>query len=103
MTPFICKYILRMKFNFLLTGLCLSSLSIQAQIANEGQKDTNTSEVLDEVLVQAGRANSKTPVAFSNLNKKELAKRNLGQDIPVLMNFMPSVVTTTDAGNGVGY
>lgn len=103
MTPFICKYILRMKFNFLLTGLCLSSLSIQAQIANEVQKDTITSEVLDEVLVQAVRANSKTPVAFSNLNKKELAKRNLGQDIPVLMNFMPSVVTTTDAGNGVGY
>ena len=37
------------------------------------------------------------------LTKKDLAKRNLGQDIPVLMNFMPSVVTTTDAGNGVGY
>ena len=39
----------------------------------------------------------------SSANKKDLAKRNLGQDIPVLMNFMPSVVTTTDAGNGVGY
>jgi iron complex outermembrane receptor protein len=27
----------------------------------------------------------------------------LGQDIPVLLNFMPSVVTTSDAGNGFGY
>lgn len=92
-----------MKFNFLLTALCLSAVSMQAQNANEVPKDSITSEVLDEVLVQAVRANSKTPVAFSNLNKKDLAKRNLGQDIPVLMNFMPSVVTTTDAGNGVGY
>jgi iron complex outermembrane receptor protein len=44
----------------------------------------------------------KTPVPFSNL-KKEIAPRNLGQDIPILMNYLPSVVTTSDAGNGVGY
>jgi iron complex outermembrane receptor protein len=42
-------------------------------------------------------------MSFSNLDKKEIAPRNLGQDIPILMNYMPSVVTTTDAGNGVGY
>jgi iron complex outermembrane receptor protein len=47
--------------------------------------------------------NSKTPVSFSNLSKKEIQNRNLGQDIPILMNYMPSVVTTSDAGNGVGY
>lgn len=58
---------------------------------------------LDEVLVSAVRANSKTPVTFSNLSKEEIAKRNLGQDIPILMSFMPSVVTTSDAGNGFGY
>ena len=33
----------------------------------------------------------------------ELAPRNLGQDVPILMNFMPAVVTTSDAGAGVGY
>jgi iron complex outermembrane receptor protein len=32
-----------------------------------------------------------------------MAPRNLGQDIPILLNYLPSVVTTTDAGNGVGY
>jgi iron complex outermembrane receptor protein len=37
------------------------------------------------------------------VTKEQLAKRNLGQDIPVLLNFLPSVVTTTDAGAGVGY
>src|SRR5690554_7470030 len=85
-----------MKFNFLLTSLCLSPFVIQAQTTTETQKDSITSEILDEVLVQAVRANSKTPVAYSNLNKKELAKRNLGQDIPVLMNFMPSVVRSEE-------
>lgn len=92
-----------MKFHYLLASFCFAAYSMQAQIQTNAQKDSLTSETLDEVLVQAVRANSKTPVAFSNLSKKELAKRNLGQDIPVLMNFMPSVVTTTDAGNGVGY
>lgn len=67
------------------------------------QTDTTKTKNLEEVMVQAIRANEKTPVTFSNFNKKEIAKRNLGQDIPVLMNFLPSVVTTSDAGNGVGY
>ncbi len=71
--------------------------------SQEIQKDTTTVNQLDEVLVAAVRVNTKTPVSFSNLEKKEIQSRNLGQDIPTLMNFMPSVVTTSDAGNGVGY
>ncbi|UAM97580.1 TonB-dependent receptor [Polaribacter litorisediminis] len=59
--------------------------------------------VLDEVLVAAVRANTDIPVTFSNLSKKEIAKRNLGQDIPVLLNYMPSVVSSSDAGAGIGY
>ena len=66
-------------------------------------KDTTTVNQLDEVLVSAVRVTTKTPVSFSNLSKKEIAPRNLGQDIPILMNYLPSVVTTSDAGNGVGY
>ena len=59
--------------------------------------------VLDEVLVSAVRATSNIPVTYSNLSKKELAKRNLGQDIPVLLNYLPSVISSSDAGAGVGY
>ncbi|QMU66801.1 MAG: TonB-dependent receptor plug domain-containing protein [Flavobacteriaceae bacterium] len=58
---------------------------------------------LDEVLVSAIRANSEIPVTYSNLSKKEIAKRNLGQDIPVLLNYLPSVVSSSDAGAGIGY
>ena len=66
-------------------------------------KDTTQIHQLDAVLVAAIRVTSKTPVSFSNLDKKEINFRNLGQDIPILMNYLPSVVTTSDAGNGVGY
>ncbi len=59
--------------------------------------------VLDEVFVSAVRVTKESPVTFSNLTKEEFASRNLGQDIPVLMNYMPAVVTTSDAGAGVGY
>ena len=85
--------------------LFLSSFLLfsMATLAQEKTKDTTRVNQLDEVLVSAIRVNSKTPVSFSNLSKKEIQNRNLGQDIPILMNYMPSVVTTSDAGNGVGY
>jgi len=88
-------------FQIGLSGLMmLSAICAQAQ---EKPADTTKVNQLDAVLVSAVRATAKTPVSFSNLGKKEIAPRNLGQDIPMLMNFMPSVVTTSDAGNGVGY
>ena len=61
------------------------------------------STVLEEVLVSAVRVSADIPVTFSNLSKKEIAKRNLGQDIPILMNYLPNVVSSSDAGAGVGY
>ncbi len=78
-------------------------LMSNASFSQEKQQDTTKINQLDEVLVSAVRVTSKTPVSFSNLNKKEIKFRNLGQDIPILMNYLPSVVTTSDAGNGVGY
>lgn len=60
-------------------------------------------ESLDEVFLSAVRVTEKSPITYSNLSNEEIEDRNLGQDIPVLMNYMPNVVTTTDAGAGVGY
>jgi iron complex outermembrane receptor protein len=67
------------------------------------EQDSTKVNQLDDVLVSAVRVTSKTPVTFSNMDKKEIKFRNLGQDIPVLMNYLPSVVTTSDAGGGIGY
>ncbi|HLA55647.1 MAG TPA: TonB-dependent receptor, partial [Flavobacterium sp.] len=83
---------------------CLLLLVSFLSSAQDQASDTIKKPVsLDEVIVSAVRVDEKTPVTFSNLTKREIAKRNLGQDIPTLMNFMPSVVTTSDAGAGVGY
>jgi len=60
-------------------------------------------ESLDEVSVQGVRVDADSPITHSNFSKEEIAKRNLGQDIPVLLNYLPSVVSTSDTGNGVGY
>ena len=54
------------------------------------------------MLVSAVRVTTKTPVTFSNMDKKDIKFRNLGQDIPILMNYLPSVVTTSDAGERNG-
>ena len=62
-----------------------------------------SSYLQDEVVVQATRANENSAMAYSNVSAKELGKSNLGQDMPMLLNFTPSVVTTSDAGAGVGY
>jgi len=60
-------------------------------------------ETLDEVFLSAVRVGDNSPITYSNLSNEEIEDRNLGQDIPVLMSYMPNVVTTTDAGAGVGY
>ena len=58
---------------------------------------------LDEVNVNALRASEKTPMTFTNITKEAIEEQNLGQDLPYLLSTTPSVVTTSDAGAGVGY
>ncbi len=57
----------------------------------------------DQVIVSATRVNDKTPTTFSTINKLTLQKQNFGQDLPLTLNWTPSLVTTSDAGAGVGY
>lgn len=57
----------------------------------------------DEVVIKATRATDKSAIAYTNLNAEEIEAQNFGQDLPILLNFTPSVVTTSDAGAGVGY
>ncbi|NNC49955.1 MAG: TonB-dependent receptor [Flaviramulus sp.] len=84
-----------------LTFLALSNTVIAQQ--NQITQDSTKTEKLDEVFVNAVRVNADSPITHSNISKKQLEKRNLGQDIPVLLNYLPSVVTTSDAGAGIGY
>ncbi len=60
-------------------------------------------QMTDEVIVYATRARDKTPTTFTTVDKPAIAKQNFGQDLPYLLNWTPSVVTTSDAGTGFGY
>lgn len=91
-----------MKNNFLFLALLVLSVCANAQ-QNQVKQDSTKTEKLGEVLVSAVRVNADSPITHSNVSKEQLEKRNLGQDIPTLLNYLPSVVTTSDAGAGVGY
>jgi len=78
----------------------LSAGILQAQ---EKLQDTTKIQALEQVYLNGVRVAADSPITHSNLTKQDLAKRNLGQDIPVLLNYLPGVVTTSDAGAGVGY
>jgi iron complex outermembrane recepter protein len=74
------------------------------------QTDTSISVMLEEepilgeeVNITATRAGEKYPVASTLMSQKEISKVNLGKDLPYIIQNMPSVVTTSDAGTGIGY
>lgn len=58
---------------------------------------------LDEIPVSSTRATKQSAMAYTEIGKEEIAKLNLGQDIPMILSQAPSVVSNSDAGNGVGY
>ena len=61
------------------------------------------SVMTDEFVVIATRAGEEAPFAFTDVSEEEIEDQNLGQDLPMLVNWTPSMVTTSDAGAGVGY
>lgn len=55
------------------------------------------------VEISSLRAGKNAPFTRATLDAEEIKKQNLGQDLPILLNQLPGVVTNSDAGNGIGY
>jgi iron complex outermembrane receptor protein len=101
------------KGNFSLSNLPVNTTLVVSFVGYEPKQIsvTNAEKILlnrsnflqDEVIVKATRADENSAMAFSDVGAKTLNKNNLGQDMPVLLQFTPSVVMTSDAGAGVGY
>lgn len=91
-----------MKKTFLTTA-ALVSASCAALAATAPKADTAKVVRLQNVEVTATRATKSTPVAFTNVSKQQIAELNHGKDIPFLISSTPSVLTTSDAGAGIGY
>ncbi|MBX2900218.1 MAG: TonB-dependent receptor [Cyclobacteriaceae bacterium] len=60
-------------------------------------------QLTDQVIVSATRAVESGPTVASTIQKAALQKQNYGQDLPFVLNWTPSLVSTSDAGAGVGY
>lgn len=78
-------------------------LSAAAAIAQQSDAPPDSLMSLAPAEVRALRLPANAPFANSNLNAAELAKQNIGQDLPFLLQYTPSAVVTSDAGTGIGY
>ncbi|NCX96841.1 MAG: TonB-dependent receptor, partial [Chitinophagia bacterium] len=75
----------------------------EANVAGMGDTNAIKNIPLLPVLVHSVRASNNAPFAKTEISKEEIARQNLGQDLPVLLQLTPSAVVNTDAGAGVGY
>ena len=79
------------------------SMTATCVCAQTQQNDSLREIGLQEVEIMATRATKTTPVAFTDVSREQLKQMNFGQDIPYLLSMTPSVITTSDAGTGIGY
>ena len=86
------------QYNLLCILLLCSIGGISQRI--DAPLDTTT---LQGIEIKAIRANESSPIAKTNLGKKEIQKNNIGQDLPFILDQTPSVQVNSDAGNGIGY
>lgn len=59
--------------------------------------------MLQPIEIKGVRAGERAPFTKNNLSKKDIEKVNTGQDLPFVLNQLPSVIINSDAGNGMGY
>lgn len=93
-------------YTFVIKFVGYETLSQTVDVKNGGTLvfDLKESFVLtDEVVIRATRADDQSPTTFTTIDKQSLSKQNFGQDMPFVLNWTPSLVTTSDAGAGVGY
>ena len=86
-----------MKYNYILL-----TVGVFGFLNTHGQTDSSKT-TLDEFEVTTNRVGEKSPVAHENISKEEIEVNNHGVDLPILLDQATSVVTTSDAGAGVGY
>ena len=83
---------------FTCTAICAVLISANAQ-----SDDTEPSRLLMEAQVTGLRAGSRTPTSFQNVDSTFLHRYDSGKDLPMVLQQTPSLVSTSDAGAGVGY
>ncbi|MFO7258239.1 MAG: TonB-dependent receptor [Bacteroidota bacterium] len=96
----------RGKYTLLVRYLGHSDGAIPVDVTRDINVDVVLKEAptfTDEVVVEATRADERTPTTFVNMDRATIRGQDFGQDLPYLLNWTPSLVTTSDAGTGIGY
>ncbi|MBN3036219.1 MAG: TonB-dependent receptor [Bacteroidales bacterium] len=57
----------------------------------------------EEVIITASRMKEGFTSTYTEVSRDEISADNTGKDLPWLIGLTPSVITTSDAGTGVGY
>lgn len=94
------------EYTFEISYLGFKTKTFNANPSEESYREVSLESatlMTQEVIVNATRAGDKTPATYTNVTEEEIAMRNLGQDLPVLLSLTPGLVTSSDAGAGVGY
>ena len=73
-----------------------------SQVSAQAHADSLSNVQLEEVVVSATRAGKNTPVSYTNIGEAQLKKNNSAQNIPVVLQTLPSLVAITEGGTGVG-
>ena len=69
-----------------------------------GFAQTQNVDSLKTREIEAVNFTRRLPLAKEIINvQKDLEGKNLGQDLPILLKNQTSIISTSDAGNGVGY
>jgi len=102
---FVFKEIPRGYYQVQVTYVGYQSYKERLELKEDGHISVNLLEGIlgEEVVIRANRVNEHSPAAFDNLNKDKIERTNNGQDLPFIIGSSPSVVTSSDAGTGVGY
>jgi iron complex outermembrane receptor protein len=103
LTTFQLSIINYQRFDVLIRKFIVSLIIVNCSFIIVNAQDSTSIQQLNEVVLNATRANQKTGMSFTNVYQKDIKKVNLGQDMPFLLNQLPSVVVSSDAGAGVGY
>lgn len=82
--------------------IILSNLLALSQISF-AQTDSLSSKNMQEFVVKAIKANENLPITQTTLDRKQIAQKYYGADIPSLINATPSVNGYSDNGMGIGY
>ena len=77
-------------------------ISLHGQVSAQAQADSLSNVQLEEIVVSATRAGKNTPVTYTNIGEAQLKKNNSAQNIPVVLQTLPSIVAFTEGGTGVG-